>query len=227
MYFRTHIITLLSLTILCSTVSAQNVKYVTDQLQAPVRASANESSRITKMLTSGEKIKILNENKQHYEIQYGDNNAHGWIHKSFVMNDPAAREFVEMAKQEYAPLQDSITTLNKENDEKDNIILALQENQKKLEQALLVQTNRVTHLEQINKNVIDIDNDNQLLTQINMQQELELKQLKSENFTLKENKRSDEWLKGASILFAGIVLGTSILPRLLRYRNQKRSWGRY
>jgi hypothetical protein len=60
-----------------------------------------------------------------------------------------------------------------------------------------------------------------------MQQELELKQLKSENFTLKENKRSDEWLKGASILFAGIVLGTSILPRLLRYRNQKRNWSRY
>ncbi|GAA5096125.1 TIGR04211 family SH3 domain-containing protein [Wohlfahrtiimonas larvae] len=227
MSFRTHIITLLSLAVLCSTVSAQNVKYVTDQLQAPIRASANDNSRIIKMLTSGEKIKILSESKQFYEIQYGDNNAHGWIHKNFVMNDPAAREFVEMAKQEYAPLQESIASLTAQNNDKDQLILSLQENQKKLEQALLVQTNRVTHLEQINKNVIDIDNDNQLLTQVNMQQELELKQLKSENFTLKENKRSDEWLKGASILFAGIVLGTSILPRLLRYRNQKRNWSRY
>ena len=227
MSFRTHIVTLLSLTVLCSTVSAQNVKYVTDQLQAPVRASASESSRIIKMLTSGTKIKILNEGKKPYEIQYGDSNSRGWIHKNFVMNDPAAREFVEMAKQEYAPLQEKITILNKDNAEKENLIINLQENQKKLEQALLVQTNRVTHLEQINKNVIDIDNDNQLLTQVNMQQELELKQLKSENFTLKENKRSDEWLKGASILFAGIVLGTSILPRLLRYRNQKRNWSRY
>ncbi|WP_171973606.1 SH3 domain-containing protein, partial [Wohlfahrtiimonas larvae] len=107
MSFRTHIITLLSLAVLCSTVSAQNVKYVTDQLQAPIRASANDNSRIIKMLTSGEKIKILSESKQFYEIQYGDNNAHGWIHKNFVMNDPAAREFVEMAKQEYAPLQES------------------------------------------------------------------------------------------------------------------------
>lgn len=227
MSFRTRIITLLTATVLCTTVYAQNIKYVTDQLQAPVRASANESSRIIKMLTSGEKITILNEDKQHYEIQYGDNKARGWIHKSFVMNDPAAREFVEMAKQEYAPLQESISTLTTENGQKDQTIASLKENQKKLEQALLVQTNRVTHLEQINKNVIDIDNDNQLLTQTNMQQELELKQLKSENFTLKENKRSDEWLKGASILFAGIVLGTSILPRLLRYRNQKRNWSRY
>ncbi|MGL4674409.1 MAG: TIGR04211 family SH3 domain-containing protein, partial [Wohlfahrtiimonas sp.] len=146
MSFRTHIITLLSLTVLCSTVSAQNVKYVTDQLQAPIRASGSDSGRIVKMLTSGEKIKIIGENKQHFEIQYGDNNAHGWIHKSFVMNDPAAREFVEMAKQEYAPLQDSIATLNTENDEKGQIIASLKENQKKLEQALLVQTNRVTHL---------------------------------------------------------------------------------
>lgn len=227
MSFRTHIITLLSFTLLCSTASAQNFKYVSDQLQAPIRASASEGSRIIKMLTSGEKIKVLNENKQFYEIQYGENNTRGWIHKNFVMNEPAAREFIEMAKQEYTPLKEKITTLSTENSDKDKTITALQENQKKLEQALLVQTNRVTHLEQINKNVIDIDNDNQLLTQVNMQQELELKQLKSENFTLKENKRSDEWLKGASILFAGIVLGTSILPRLLRYRNQKRNWSRY
>ncbi len=227
MSFRTHIITLLSLTILCSTVSAQNIKYVTDQLQAPIRATGADNSRIIKMLTAGEKVTILGENKQNYEVQYGENNSRGWIHKSFVMNEPAAREFVEMAKQEYAPLQEKIATLSKDNDDKDTLVLNLQENQKKLEQALLVQTNRVTHLEQINKNVIDIDNDNQLLTQVNMQQELELKQLKSENFTLKENKRSDEWLKGASILFAGIVLGTSILPRLLRYRNQKRNWSRY
>lgn len=227
MSFRTHLITLLSLTIICSTASAQTTKYVTDELQAPVRASASESSKIIKMLTSGEKIKVLSEGRQHYEIQYGDNNAHGWIHKSFVMNEPAAREFVEMAKKEYAPLQDKIKSLTAENNEKNAIISTLQDNQKKLEQALEVQTNRVTHLEQINKNVIDIDNDNQLLTKVNMQQELELKQLKSENFALKENKRSDEWLKGASILFAGIVLGTSILPRLLRYRNQKRNWSRY
>ena len=139
----------------------------------------------------------------------------------------AAREFIEMAKEEYAPLKQNIAILTTQNNEKDTLIKTLQENQRKLEQALELQTNRVTHLEQINKNVIDIDNDNQKLTQINTQQELELKQLKSENFTLKENKRSDEWLKGASILFAGIVLGASILPRLLRYRNQKRSWGRY
>ena len=227
MSFRTKIITLLSLSVLCSPVFAQNIKYVSDELQAPVRATASESSRITKMLTSGEKIKILSEGSQHYEIQYGENNTRGWLHKSFVMDEPAAREFIEMAKEEYAPLKENITLLSTQNKEKDALIKTLQENQRKLEQALELQTNRVTHLEQINKNVIDIDNDNQKLTQINMEQELELKQLKSENFTLKENKRSDEWLKGASILFAGIVLGASILPRLLRYRNQKRSWGRY
>ncbi len=227
MSLSTKIVALLSLSLLCSPVFAQKIKYVSDELQAPVRATASESSRIVKMLTSGEKIKILSEGSQHYQIQYGENNNQGWLHKSFVMDEPAAREFIEMAKEEYAPLKQNIAILTTQNNEKDTLIKTLQENQRKLEQALELQTNRVTHLEQINKNVIDIDNDNQKLTQINTQQELELKQLKSENFTLKENKRSDEWLKGASILFAGIVLGASILPRLLRYRNQKRSWGRY
>lgn len=227
MFVRIALIPILSLTLLLNLASAQNIQYVTDQLQAPVRSSPSESSKIIKMLTAGEKIKILSENKQHYEIQYGDHNTHGWIHKNFVMNEPAAREFVEAAKEKFAPLQEKLQTLESDNTNKDQLIKKLQDNQKKLEKALEVQTNRVTYLEQVNKNAIDIDNDNQTLTQDNMRQELELKQLKNENFTLKENKRSDEWIKGASILFAGIVLGTSILPRLLRYRNQKKSWGRY
>lgn len=228
MQLRQSLIPLLSLTLLLTSAHAQNnVKYVTDQLQAPIRSAANETSRIVKMLTAGEKLTIVGENRQHYDVIYGDNKSRGWIHKSFVMDEPAAREFVEMAKEEFEPLQKKINALQKETEEKDHLINALKENQKKLEQALDVQTNRVTYLEQINKNAVDIDNDNQVLTERNMQQAIELKQLKSENFTLKENKRSDEWLKGASILFAGIVLGTSILPRLLRYRNQKRKWSRY
>lgn len=226
MSLRRSLISILSLSVLLTASSAQNIKYVTDQLQAPIRSSASDTSRISKMLTSGEKLTILGENKQHYEVQY-NGNARGWIHKNFVMNEPAARDYVEMAKKEFTPLQEQIQGLQAENNEKDQVILSLQDSQGRLEQALEVQTNNLTRFEQTYKNVVDIDKDNQRLTEANMQQELELKQLRNENLSLKENKRSDEWIKGASVLLAGIVLGTSILPRLLRYRNQKRNWSRY
>ncbi len=205
-------------------VSAQTVQYVSDQLEAPVRSGPDDKNRIVKMLTSGEKVQKLSERGSFVEISF--NGTKGWIHKRFLMDDAPAREFVELARSQFEPLKEKIDTLENSVKEKDAVIQRITELNEQLKQAVDKQSTEIAYIEQTYKNAIDIDRKNQELEQLRVQNESRIDQLEKEVTTLSERKRSDEWLKGAGILFGGILLGTSILPRLLRYRNQKKSWGR-
>ncbi|GGZ74646.1 hypothetical protein GCM10007161_01790 [Ignatzschineria indica] len=208
--------------------------YISDKLQAPIRAGAGDNYRITKMINAGEPVVKLAERNGYYQIRY-DGNKTGWIYNTFLMNEPSARNYIEEAKNRYEPLlqenraleeeierlkEAQAQALNRANQDKEALLNELEvltaENQ-----AL---QSEIVELRTLNAREIELAQENDALNRRDHVQKVEITTLKQENARLQSVNRSSEWTAGALILLGGIILGTSILPRLFAKTRRKRTW---
>lgn len=209
--------------------------YISDLLQAPVRAGSGDNYRITKMINAGEPVERLGGKSNGYvQIRY-DNNRTGWIHERYVMEEPSARNYIEEAKARFEPLMDENRALEEtiENLKKQQEVVKTRLDEEKdsleLELEVLVAENdalktEIIELRKLNAHEIELAQENDQLNKRDHIQKVEITTLKQENSRLQAVNRSSEWTAGALILLGGIILGSAILPRLFAKTRRKRSW---
>ncbi len=204
---------------LVATVAHAKEYYVSDQLTAPLRASASESARITRMLPSGTKLEQIGASGQHIQVRHSGGT--GWIHRSFVMDEPVARELVKEAKEKLAEigvLEENIKTLEAEVETLRGTIEKLTLEKDELGA-------KYAQLAKVSTQAVEIDRRNTELSTENYNLEVRYKALDTENRLLKDNSRSRQWMIGAGILFAGIIFGSIIMPSIVtRLRMKRNSW---
>lgn len=199
-------------------------RYVTDQFEITMRSGESTTHKILRMLPSGERLELLNTNKESGYSQVRDKDGKvGYALTRQLVEIPSARDRLEKAEKRLkelleepgrltarlATLQDQHQKLTTEHDN-------LKQEKQTLEQELQ-SVNRTA------ANAIRISNERNDLRKQVASLTRQAEDLKQENRELKNNSQQKWFLIGAGVIFGGIILGL-ILPHL-RFQRRKNSWG--
>lgn len=207
---------------------AQNqtqTRYVTDQLEIPLKAVESPRARTIKVLPTGTPLEVLGVNTaSHFaRVRTGDGTV-GFVPEAQLQTEPAARNRVAELEKRIAVLEQDpdslsvqLTKAQAETAEVTTRYLDLERNKQRLEQELAA-------IRHASANVVDITNDRERLRIQVVELTRAQADLEQENRDLKQQHDLRWFLVGVGVLGGGIVLGL-LLPRL-RLGRRKTAWDR-
>lgn len=207
------------LLLIMASVQAQNQRYISDELELPMRTGASTQFRILRMLSSGTPVTLVDTDPASgYSRVRTEDGTLGFVPTRYLSETPGARQQLDAAEAALAPLQaenaqlstrlEGLHTLEQQ-------VRALQEENQRLDQEL-------ARVRNISANAIALDERNETLEHqvINLERSLQLAQ--QDNELLRDRRNQDWFLRGAGVLMAGLLIGL-ILPRLRSRRSSR--WG--
>jgi SH3 domain protein len=206
-----------------SPVHAQSVRYVTDSLRLETRQGPSTEHRITRMLSSGARVTVVEEDADTgYSRIALDDGTDVWILSRFLMSEPAARSQLAQALENFTrereiaeDLASQLETLGKTTSEVEQSRSALATD-KKILQAELAQ------IKQAAAQTLAIKERNQSLNERLEALTADLDAAARTNRALKERSERDWFIAGAGVLLGGMILGL-VVPKI-RWKR-RRSWG--
>ncbi len=221
---------ILKFLLLCLTLSviksapvyAEQVRYVSDTLTIPMRSGPTIRHKILRFLPSGTSMKILetSEEEGYSRITTSDGDE-GWVETSLLMDEPSARDQIvklnekhEATRQQNLELKKTISGLEAERKELQNLKLSLEQKNTQLMETL-------DELKTAAANPIRIAEQNKEL-------ENSLDELRQKNQSLiKENAvLADESIKEWFMIGGGVALGSLFLGLIIPSINwrKRNSW---
>lgn len=207
------------------TTSAVAATYVSDKLEAQLRTGPSTQHKIVRILNAGMPVTVLEEDKENgYSRITTENGIEGWILTRYLTENQPARAQLENASQKL----DNLALENKQlRAELDGMKRQLAEASNAKDDASVQAQrlgNELSLVRQASSNAVALLDERNQLQEKNLALENELENLRREKETLAE-KDSQEWfLKGAGVLFGGILLGI-IMPKL--GGRKRRGWDNY
>jgi SH3 domain protein len=198
---------------------AEPARYVTDRFEVTLRTGQSTQHSISRMLTSGTRVELLEVNEQSgYARVRTPDGTEGWVLKRYLMEIPSARERLATAEQKLATLELD----NQRLQERNTGLEAQRQTMEKQEQQLETENRQIkqdlTEIRRAAADPLAIDKQNKELQTRVLLLEQELDTLRHENATLREQNARDWFLAGAGVVFVGILLGL-FLPKL-RWRRR-------
>ncbi len=185
-------------------ISAEDQRYVTDELEITLHRSMSLNSEIIAQLKSGTPVKVLKVNRAEGYVQVStQDNKTGWMLESFLISEPAGRQKFEMLKNEFDEL-------------KANFDSQVMERTAKLSAELAQVKNAA-------KRPLELQKENQNLKKILEEERAQVVDIKKENNEFKSIYKDRQWfVTGAITAIGSLVLGL-IITRV-PWRRRK-SWG--
>lgn len=197
--------------------------YISDSLEVPMRRGAGYKFKISRMLKSGEPVKILEVIKSGWaKVQYskGGKNYIGWLPSVYLQNQPVAKDRLATqvkktseVEEKYNALLQELDTLKERYADADTELANIK--QEKFEVA-----KELEKLKSISTNAVQINEQNH-------EMKLRLSQLENQNAIMKEQiDQSDDSIKrqwfltGGGVLLLGLILG-----RFFRPPSKRKKWG--
>ena len=198
-------------------VSAESFVYITDQLDLPIRSDKNFGNNIIRLLPSGTELSLLQSTEDGWaQIQFDD--TIGWIKSFYLSPDPSAREKLKKLTRTNNANKLLITKLTSEKEELEKQLLSIKEENSDLVVQRSKSQAEKEHIEQIYKDALKLEHDNEKLIQEKLQLKAEL-QLAENNTQIQKDTSSRNWfIVGAIVLFFGMMIGF-IVPNLLNRRR--------
>jgi len=199
--------------------------YVSDELSINMRTDKGNQFRITKVLKSGSKLRVLKVDKSGYSKVKAEGGATGWVLSRFLSKEPIAREQVKQAKARAEKLQIEKKQLQEDlkKFKKDKSVLT--QSEQRLLQNNQKLTTEVNKLRKIAARPMQLEADNEKLRNELLKNEAQSRLLKQEHQTLLDAREKEWFMAGAGILFGGILLGL-VLPKLRSNNRRKQNWNR-
>ena len=197
-------------------------RYVSDTLEITMRSGKGTSYGITRMLRSGTKVQVLEEDKKTgYTHVRTTSGKEGWVLSRFLMKGQAARDRLATAEK-------SLAELELENRKMETAMSALTEEKNALEQELSMLdgqsrsvSQELAEIKRTASSALAIDSENKDLKRRVVSLERQLQTLRQDNEGLKDRTARDWFMVGAAVVLLGIIVGL-IIPRI-RWRK-KSSW---
>ena len=184
--------------------SAENLRYVTDELEITMHRSMSLNSEIVAQLKSGTPVKILKTNRDEgYVMVSTQNGKAGWMLESFLISEPAGRQQYEILKKEYDTLKEKFNDQLKERT-----------------------TQLSTELAQIKKAAkrpLELQQENNKLKKTLEKERAQVEEIKLENRAFKSIHKDRKWFVTGAIVAIGSLLLGLILTRVPLRR--RKSWG--
>jgi SH3 domain protein len=223
--FRYFVITLITLTALAvPLVVRAETRYISDQLNVPIRSGASNQYRIIKFLTSGTALKVLgtSDDGKYYHVEIpGEKD--GWVLADNVMDIPSGRARLETAnkrletvRDENSQLKDTIKSLRSE-------LSQIKGENKSLQTERTNLSNSLDDLKITAANPIALSKKNRQLKDELDNALNDVKMLQSENDSLRNNVMQEWFIIGGSTAIGSLILGI-ILTRI-PWRRKRNSWG--
>ena len=197
-------------------------RYVSDTLEITMRSGKGTSFGITRMLRSGTRLEVLDEDKKTgYTKVRTKSGKEGWVLSRFLMKSPAARDRLANA-------EDKLAKLELENRKLETDLASLKDEKAKLSQNLGNLDNQsrkvnqeLAEIKRTASSALAIDSENKELKSRVVSLERQLQTMQQENEGLKDRTARDWFMVGAAVVLLGIIVGL-IIPRI-RWRK-KSSW---
>lgn len=214
-----YVFVLISLLVLSTPVLAET-RYVSDQLEIPMRSGTSNKHRIVRMLPSGTQVSVVETNKEAgYSRVRTTGGAQGWVLSRYLMKIPAARDRLATAEKKLADLEirsrqraTELTEIQGTKGGLEKQLVALKNENRKLGQQL-------SEIQRTASSALAIDSENKELKSQLMAMQREQQTLQQENESLKDRTARDWFMVGAAVILLGIIVGL-ILPKI---RFKKRS----
>ena len=197
---------------------AETIRYVSDVLEIPMRAGKTTQYRIVRMLKSGTKLSVLEEDISGYSrVKAGG--AEGWVLTRFLMEQASARSRVDVAEKKAIELEIQNNGLR---EEVTKLNARLKDSQQDV-QRLTADNNRLNDtLTQLQ--IATADEQRILEESMSLKEELrtntqQLGAVQTENERLRDRKYQQFFLYGAGVLFLGLIAGL-LMPHI---KPKKRS----
>jgi SH3 domain protein len=206
---------------LTGTVQAET-RYVSDSLEITMRSGKGNSYSITRMLSSGTPVDVLEVDKDAgYTRVRTRSGKEGWVLSRYLMKTEAARDRLASAEK-------SLAEMELEKRKLDTAMAAVTEEKNALAKELeaLNGTNRkfsqeLTEIKRTASSALAIDSENKDLKSRVVSLERDMQTLQQENEGLRDRTDRDWFMVGAGVVLLGIMVGL-IIPRI-RWRK-KSSW---
>ena len=214
---------LLSLLVIATPVSAQQTKYVSDELNVPVRSGASNQHRIIKFLSSGTAVKVLGQDDggEYTHVQLADDKD-GYILNKDLMDIPSGRDRLKAAsakldkvREENKELKNTISELRSELNKAQGENSELQNERTRL-------SNSIEDLKITAANPLALSRKNKELQRDLDQARADASALEKDNQKLRNNVMQEWFIIGAAVSIGSLILGI-ILTRI-RWK-QRNSWG--
>jgi SH3 domain protein len=206
---------------LCASALAET-RYVSDDLEITMRSGKGNSYSITRMLSSGTPVEVLEIDKDAgYTTVRASNGKEGWVLTRYLMKTRAARERIADSEKQLAELElekrkleTAMTALTEEKNSLNTQLSSLDGESRKTSQEL-------AEIKRTASSALAIDSENKQLKGHVVSLERQLQTLQQENEGLKDRTARDWFMVGAGVVLLGIIVGL-IIPRI-RWRR-KSSW---
>ena len=203
-----------------SMVYAQTTRYVSDQLEIPMRAGASERFKVLRMIESGSAVQVMQVDKSTGYTLIKSNNTQGWVLTRYLMDSPSARSFVDSARASFEPLKQENDSLKAQLNEakvalqqKETDIVQLAEGKQHLAEEL-------AKIKETSAQALAIDAQNKTLNEKVSELSHRLQVAEQQNRSLQDNDHARQWMIGGSMVFGGILFGWMIIPRLRPRKNK-------
>jgi SH3 domain protein len=213
---------LATLILTLSTCALAETRYVSDDLEITMRSGKGNHFSITRMLSSGTPVEVLEVDKEEgYTRVRTSNGKEGWVLSRYLMRTPAARDRIADAEKQLAEmelekrkLETAMAGLTESRDALNKQLSTLDSNNRKTSQEL-------AEIKRTASSALAIDSENKELKSHVVSLERQLQTLQQENEGLKDRTARDWFMVGAGVVLLGILVGL-VIPRI-RWRR-KSSW---
>lgn len=193
---------------------AQQIYYVDDELTITMRSGASTQHQILKTLKSGERLEIIETDKESgYSLARLDNGTEGWVITRYLTKSPIARDQLQAAKAELEKANKELTDLKKELRETSSARTSLDKSNTGLASENKRLSNELAHITEISGNAVALDQDNKTMREQIIRMETQIQTLQQQNEVLKDRSTRDWFITGAIVTVIGIFIGL-LVPRL-------------
>ncbi len=198
---------------------AQQQRYISDELELPMRSGASTQFRIIRMLPSGTPVRLVDTDPASgYSRIRTEDGTLGFVHTRYLSTTPSLAQRLEETEAELEKflsenehLQERLATIS----QLEQQVQTLQAENQRL-------SNELNHLRTVSANAVTLDERNQVLEEqvIGLERTLQLE--RQENAALSDRRNQDWFVRGAGVLLVGLIAGL-VLPRLRSRRSSR--WG--
>ena len=211
--------------LLCHSASAQDIRYITDELFVPVRSGQGTQYRIVhRGIPSGTRVTVReSDDETGYSYITTDGGTEGWILSRYLDAEVPAAQRLEDLQARYDALmgdEDSLQSqLAEARDREGNLTRELSGLREELETT----RGELTEIRRISANAMALDKMNQQLAEESQVLNTRIEVLEADNMRMKESREGDAFRNGALAVLLGVVIAL-IVPRLRPKRRNTSGW---
>ena len=212
---------LLFWSVLLTSGQAQTTRYISDELEVPLRAGTSTRFKILRMLPSGTPLTLLDSDPASgYSRVRTEGDTEGFVLTRYLMDTPGMRSQLEAALASVKPLQEENEMLKQQLAELNTSQQRLADEYEKLRNANQRLNQDLVQIRKSAASALAIDERNKILESQAVELERSLQIVQQENQALRDSANQIWFLYGAGAILCGILIGLLLSKFRLRRHNR-------